>query len=516
MTSFGFYSSIGDFEYASTWKELADEFSYAIPLGYYADDATVHNALTNAFSGGSASGYLIWLVSNNPSFYKLGVAMDRTYTNPPTGFYVTNSAGQFTDGSNVWTGASSFVAPMSFECPSNYLAATAQRWANLLLLLTNVCPVTYVEHGGEDGISLPFRFTPTTGAGKNVMDAQRKDPRVQAATNTYPSGGANLGPWLTDYYNDRTKFNLSIVNKAITNAFPNLKGWFYFAGIAEEFRDASPGWLLGNALFANASATAPYFNQGGGINTYYEPQSQYYYTNHANNALIYGGPTASLFEQYNNGLYALYLLGKSNSFTWFTAGYSDSDLTRLGNIDIQAGLMKCETINGSISFSMGGFDAEGINCSGTPLTNRYQAFATNCPPHWLLQLAQAGYVKNFFSHYDTYLTNGIVLSDHNSIMSSDRPSLWLTNTAAITNLIITCRNINSNLWIACAWASDGITNVATANIPNGPTVILDAIGRGNTYLITSNTVVQIDAGIPYYIGNGVWMTNDTAWTERNT
>lgn len=524
VTQFGFYTANPLYnEYRFTWKELADDFGYTIPLFGYANAFRVNLATNN----GTDDHLMVLIVSNNPSFYKLSVVPERVYQSPPTGFYVTNSAGQFTDGSNAWTGASSFVAPMSWECPTNYLTSEYHRWMAEILPLTNVCPVSYMPNGGEYGIQYPFRFQPTTGAGKNNLDAERLDPRVQARTNSYPSGGAGLGPWLSQVYNDRMSNDVAILWKEVTNAFPSIT-YFIFTTVAEQYR-YTPSWAINNAHYAEAYAFNNFVTYQAPW-TYYEPQQNNYWTNHANNSFGYAGPTAGLFEEFCNGMDALNLLGKSNSITWFTAGYSDSDLTRFGNIDIQAGLMKSEMMVGSIGFCMGGFDTVGMNCS-VANTNQYQPFATNCPSMWILQVAQAGYVHNFATRYDTYFTNGVVLSDHASIMSTDRPALWLTNSAAITNAYVTCRKINSNLWLACAWAADGITNSVTANIPNGPTVVMQAIGRGKTYLITSNSVSQIDGNVPYWNGSafvGGWsgyvsqggtpdgVTNSLAWFNSGT
>ena len=136
-------------------------------------------------------------------------------------------------------------------------------------------------------------------------------------------------------------------------------------------------------------------------------------------------------------------------------------------------------------------------------TNGFEAtFPSNSPPNWLLQLTALSRVHALFSYLEPFVRNGSLLpGPYQHAMWALQPAYEFTsrtnNGGLGSNDRVLVRQfnkpnlINSNLFLACAWAADGIDTNVTITIPALGAVTLLARDCGSVYELTSSNSTVI-------------------------
>jgi hypothetical protein len=129
------------------------------------------------------------------------------------------------------------------------------------------------------------------------------------------------------------------------------------------------------------------------------------------------------------------------------------------------------------------------------------SFPAHNPPFWLAQMVALSQVHALFTHLENFLRNGSLLpGPYQHVLSSDQPAYEFTpRTMPGSNDRVLVRQLNnSNLWLACAWATDGVNTNVTVTIPTLGAVTLLARDCGAVYEMTTanSTLVDVNGLLP--------------------
>lgn len=438
--------------------ELANNWGYCLELG----NAATPDEVTNIFNPGSFDYTMVQLVKSNPSKYKLSVLMDRTFTNPPTAFYCTNSSGQtLTDGLGH-----DAVCP---EGPDAYWKAMAEYWVKSLIAIQSNAPISVILNGGEYGLTVP-------GFGKT---AWLQDPRVQAATN---------GLTLYRYTSNRKAYQLGFLTSAIEQSLPARELYIFYNTGAEENRTTYAGgtqyleWSWNSDVMVTNSDLPSFEDYYTGLGSW---------TNNLLKSTSSANPGyADLLTKVLDAVGYNIALGHPLNYSWLNGGSSaNSSVTntpQLSDITRYYGFLKCLYTSGMVGGVAGYFDYPTGGFSGS--------FAADGAPHWLLQMIALARVHALFSHFQNFLYDGDLISGPQThSMSHDQPAYEFTNTVADATARVLARKLrNSNQWLVTAWAADGPDRTVTVNIPALGNVQVLARDSGAVYQATTTNLTLVD------------------------
>jgi hypothetical protein len=499
LTRFGFQPA------SNAMVALAKDWGYVLMLGnggVYTTSNLVRSALT---PGTTANGFLL-LASNQPSVYKLGILIDRTFPYPtPSGFWCTNSSGQFVDANtNTWAtlvytningnwvyvcSTNANIRPVvSPEGPDDYWQTATAYWMTNLMIIESNSPISVILNGGEYGLNV-------LGFGG---DAWKQDPRVQSQavmTNAWATTNLTGTSW-PSYTSSRKAHQLGFLTSAIKQQLPNRGHYIFYDTGNEETRDYQPGYKD----WKNIQNLWGWWSENMNTNTDLPSFQSYFYrwqgwTNPAGvNAF---SPNIDLLTEQLNGVGYDISLGYPLNYSWLSGGW-DNDGTgntnQLSDIPRYTGFLNClytaGMVGGIAGFFSNGTDTNNVIFEGPSFS---AAFPSNSPPHWLLQMMALSHVHALFSHLDNFLYDGDLLSGPQPhLMSADQPAYEFTNTAGYVNDRVLARRMHgTNLWLVTAWAADGITNNVTITIPTIGNLTVAAIPSASVYQVTmSGTNVQ--------------------------
>ena len=417
--------------------ELARNWGYTLDLNW-AQVAAVNLQNSNSMESG-----FVRLAKSYPSTYALSVLVNRSFPAPiPSGFYCTNSAGQFlTNGLNTLT-----VCP---EGPDNYWTNSTEFWARDLRAIRSNAPIAIVLNGGEYGLDVP-------GFGQS---AWLQDPRVLGATN---------GLSIPRYASNRKAHQLGFLTAAIRRALPDRELYiFYNTGNEQNRYTALKDWFN---VYDNWG-----WNSDVMVTNTDLPSFEDYYGSGGWLRITNPFPNDILTRHLNAVGYNL-KLGYKTNYTWVCAGWDRSNGTNdFSDIPHYMGFLKCLYTGGMVGAVAsyftnppGGFDV---------------SFPTNDPPQWLLQIIALARVHGLFSHLDNFVYNGDLISGpQNHSMSADQPAYEFTNTTADATARVMARALpNTNQWLITAWASDGPDRNVTVTIPVLGSVQVLARASGTVY-----------------------------------
>ena len=462
--------------------QLAHDWGYTLDLGQdvgytLGTQTSLQQALTNTSSQTYA---FIQMAKNDPAHYLLSVNLNQHKPAPiPAGFWCTNSSGWFVDttGTNSWQYATNtaYQTQISPEGDQTYWSNLTEYWIEPIRELRSNAPISIILNGGEYSIGPPAGGTPPA----NII-AWGQDPRVQAATNLLWSvltNDASGNPWPT-YGSLRVSNEIQYAANAVRLAVPDRNLYIFYSTYVECVR-TYPGtwddwWGASSITIQNATDLPSY-------QSYYQGYTEFMWT----------GSYDLLTEYLNCVGFHLnannFSVPQPLNYSWVCAGWFNNTNFN-SDIPRYMGFLKCAYTGGMIG-GVAGYFFLPTNGYATPFipsssTNFWQCGA----PDWLVQIMALAHVHALFSHLDSFLYNGDLLSGPQShVLSLDQPAYEFTNTAAYANDRVLARKMRgTNLWLVTAWAADGITNNVTVTIPTIGNLTVTAVPSASVYQVTMN------------------------------
>ncbi len=445
-------------------KELADRWGYAVEFSGYVSEQVADEALANPKG---RNGQCLALVAGNPRKYKLGVLLDRQFPKDmPPEAYLRDAQGRFISDK----GDPKMLSP---EMPADCLKQAGQLSAVGLAKLHARCPVAIIQNGGEYGLNVP-------GWAQKYWE---KDPKVVAA-----KGDMN---WY-QYISHQKAREQKAVADAVRAATPDRLLYVFYTcggdthrhGTLKTFHD-DWAWDYSDMRACADIAT-----------------NEYYYHDF-NSGWI--GQDDILTQALGAKGYEL-RLGMKNSYDYLCPGYKqdekapsppvwdamgpiDNNAKTFGDLRLYEGFLKCLYTEGMIggvagyfSFPKGGFDA---------------AFSPDKSPQYLVQMVILGRVHAIFSHQEAFLRQGDLLPGPNKhVKVTDQPAYEFPTGKPHLRALARKMPKQPN-WLITTWASDGIEEPATVEIPELGSVTLQARAIGSVYTATLQdgkpVLQQVDA-----------------------
>jgi hypothetical protein len=145
------------------------------------------------------------------------------------------------------------------------------------------------------------------------------------------------------------------------------------------------------------------------------------------------------------------------------------------------GAVQCCFSTPSVSVATGanGFDA---------------SFPSNSPPNWLQQMMALSYVHALFSQLEPFTDNSDLISGPQAhALSQDQPAYEFTNTVGRTwqDRVLARKVRNTNEWLICAWAADGVDTNVTVTIPTLGSITVLARDSGAVYLASTTNIFAL-------------------------
>ncbi len=435
------------------------------------------------------------LISSNPGKFQLQVGLDRMSlpweTNVvSSGFFVTNSAGQFVDdntNTNTWSSLTNtqYSPIVSPEAGIGDLSNEAAFLTAPLKTILSNAPIAIILNGGERDLGV---------VGYDLI-AWQFDPRVQAqavVTNAYADPGNTNGLSWPRYISNKKAHQLSFLTSAVRANVPNRQLYIFYNTGNEQNRFDIPGYGSWEDVWSNWGWDSDVMNANTDL-----PSFQDYYVNATSWTNIAGAQwnqISDLLTLHLNAVGYNFRLGSTNSYNWVCGGWSNNNTNSLADIPRYTGFLKCLYTAGMVG-GVAGYFSYPTGTNGTLLGGPGfdAAFPSNSPPHWLLQIMALSHVHALFSHLDNFLYNGDLLSGPQAhAMSLDQPAYEFTNTAGYVNDRILARKMRgTNLWLITVWAADGTTNNVTVTIPIIGNLTVTAVPSASVYQVTmSGTNVQ--------------------------
>jgi hypothetical protein len=469
--------------------ELAQNWGYTLDLGW-AQVAAPNLKNSNSYQSG-----FVALAKGAPSKYVLSVLINKSFPAPiPDGFYCTNSNGWFVDktGSNFWRYATNtlYAPVVSPEGPDGYWQAATAYWMNQLAMIQSNAPISIILNGGEYGLRVP---------GWDVL-AWKQDARVQQlAVMTNPWSTTNMtGMSWPRYCSDRKAHQLGFLTSAIQKQLPNRELYIFYSTGAEQYRTTYyyPYWFDKACNWGWNSDVMVTNTDYPSFENYYEYHG---WTNTGTNPF-----QDDILTRHMNAVGYNINLGHPLNYSWVCGGWGGDGVPNtnyLSDIPRYIGFLKCLYTSGMVGGIAGYFAYPSGNDGTTFGGPGFDApFPTNSPPHWLLQIVALAQVHALFSHLESYLYNGDLLSGPQPhAMSADQRAYEFTNTVADATARVLARKLrDSNQWLVTAWAATGANRNVTVNIPGlGPIAVL-ARDSGAVYQVTTTntTLIDLDGMLP--------------------
>ncbi|MGA3181753.1 MAG: hypothetical protein ABSF38_15535 [Verrucomicrobiota bacterium] len=468
----------------NTMMQLASNWDYELPLD-------LHNlSLAQNLTSQPGMTYIA-LASNYPNTFKISVILNIIFPTPiPTDFWVTNSSGYFVDNnSNTWTALSNpnnYSPIVSPQADQIYYTNAFSNWAFGLATINSNAPVATVLIDGEFGLGVPA----------TCQNSWAQDPRVIAASPG-PLNPTNTIDWFT-YCSIRKSNEIVLLANMVRAAVPNRQLYSYYSTYDEALRTGplwETSWGFNDQVTSNCTdfpAYQSYYQGWPGANWTNGPNAQYY-------------GQYDLLTQYLNcvGFHLAFPQPEPLSYDWESGGW---DTTVAGTynspIPLYMGFLKCCYTAGMIGGNAGCYalPTNGVNPLNG-INNFDVSFPAHNPPFWLAQMVALSQVHALFTHLENFLRNGSLLpGPYQHVLSSDQPAYEFTpRTMPGSNDRVLVRQLNnSNLWLACAWATDGVNTNVTVTIPTLGAVTLLARDCGAVYEMTTanSTLVDVNGLLP--------------------
>lgn len=469
--------------------ELARNWGYALEFNGYGEiiNGGLERDLANS---NSVPARILAICTNNPGQFRLQVNLDRSWpTDLSRGFWVTNSEGFFVDGaSNVWSEVTNkaHAKVVSPEASDSDLALQAESIAAPLRLVAAKASIAIVMNGGERDLGVP-------GFDRK---AWQHDPRVQSTavvTNAYSYWTNRTGLSWPRYISRQKARHLAHLTAAVRAAVPGRQHYVWYNTGNEQARFNQPGYDWENE-WASWGWLSDDLNPVLDIPSF---ESYYVSGNSWTNAA--GTPWSrigDLLTRHLNAVAYNMRLGYTTNYSFVCGGWSNTQSNRLAEIERYTGFLKCLYTSGTIGATAGYFEFPTATTPGIFGNGGFAgSFPTNAPPHWLQQMVALSQVHAIFSHLDSFIYEGDLLSGpQKHVLSLDLPAYEFTNTVAdATCRVLARKRRHSDDWLITAWAAHGDPRNVIVKLPVLGDVTVLAQPRGSIYWATVSKLVQLDA-----------------------
>ncbi|WDE98207.1 hypothetical protein PQO03_20530 [Lentisphaera profundi] len=420
-----------------TNKEFADNWGYALEFGAYATPQAVQK-LDDPHSFQSK---VCALVASNPDKYKLAVIPDRPLIKMakenrlPEAYWLKDKDGKKLDAPTWKT--------KNPEAPQTIFKEAAKITADSLKRIREICSISIVLDGGENGLS-EFGHT---------YPYLKKDPSIFSAPKKE----------LWDYYS-KHKYRTTMPNTlAIREAIPDRKVhvWYHFGGLPY-WTDYRWSW---NYEYMRKLADMP------GQSLYYKQFNDGW---EADDDLL----TFFLCSYAQAAEY-----GDKLSYNWLCAGWKENQFS---DIDRYMGFLKCLYTAGQVGGVAGYFSYP---------KDKFKNDFGSKPPHWLKQMIALSRVHAFFSHFDDFILKGELLPGPNThALVKKRVGLDLPAYEFPTgdkNIRVLVRK-NKDECLVTAWAAVGDSKEVEVFIDELGEINLLARPEGSVYKISIKEQIRFE------------------------